>query len=373
MRAFYDELYFDDRNPKDLFAGDKLRQPFFADIVKRWASGNRLKDDEQNIVASILIFYPEYILNNGRSEEFIELIRDSLQELRLTNPLNPERGLFLYTLLFLLLLHRRKEESLVVIDYIEKFFITFCNKYSTINNDRRSISGNDVYRNSLYSIYTIFSVTLEKAYTEIIALIMDRGELLSLKPGFNISQLPLVPDKKLSAFAGNDLRGEALEFYYKQEYDKASAIYFKMLINKFEQPGTLVHLARLEMMQGNVIQAEIYIVNAWRMRREAPFYVQSRILYFVVLFKMLRSEQFEEWLGCMKEVLSRQDSKMQWDMDRLLSKFEKDLSPGHNFFLKALLKTNSGAEDDALLNQYEPWAKATPIDSESWPDFDVKF
>ena len=372
MGAFYEELYFDDRDPKDLFLGDSPRQPFFADIVKRWVCGNRLNDDEKKIVASILIFYPEHIVNNGRTEEFIQIIRVSLQQPRLVNPLNPEKGLYLYTWLFLSLLHRRKEESLEVIDHIEKFFFTFCKNFSTAYKDRRSVSGNDVFRNPLDSIYTIFSETLEKAYTDIIALIMDRAELLLLKPDFNISQLPLVPDKKLSAFAGNDLRGEALEFYHKQDYDKAAVLYRKMLVNKFEQPGTLVHLARLELMKGNATQAEIYIVNAWRMRREAPFYVQSRILYFVVLLKMLGSEPFEEWLGCMKEVLSRQDSKMQWDMERLLSKFEKDLHPGHIFFLRALLKTNSGEDEEGLLNQYEPWAKATLIDSESWPDFDIK-
>jgi len=47
MGAFYDELYFDDRDTKDLFSGDSPRQPFFADVVKRWVCGNRLKDDEK--------------------------------------------------------------------------------------------------------------------------------------------------------------------------------------------------------------------------------------------------------------------------------------------------------------------------------------
>jgi hypothetical protein len=200
---------------------------------------------------------------------------------------------------------------------------------------------------------------------------MDRYELLRLKPGFNISQLPLVPDRKLSDFTGNDLRGEALEFYHKQEYDKAAVLYRKMMVNKFEQPGTLVHLARLEMMKCNTFQAEIYIVNAWRMRREAPFYVQSRILYFIVLFKMLRSESFEPWLGCMKEVLSQPDSKMQWDMDRMLSEQKKNLSPDNFLYLQALLKANSGADDEELQNRFEMWREAVPVNPESWPDFDI--
>jgi len=146
-----------------------------------------------------------------------------------------------------------------------------------------------------------------------------------------------------------------------------------MLVNKFEQPGTLIHLARLEMMQGNTFQAETYIVNAWRMRSDAPFYVQSRILYFIVLFKMLRTEQFDPWLGCMKEVLSQPDSKMQWDMDRLLTAQKKNLSPGHFLFLQALLKANSGTDDEELLNRFEMWYEAVPVNPELWPDYDINF
>jgi hypothetical protein len=371
MGMFYDELVFDDREKEDLFAGTRYKNPFYADILKRWEYGFRLTVDEERTVTGILIFHPELMLNCCRKEEIIELIRSSLQQPDMQDPLNPEKGLFLYTLLFLLLIHGKKEESIEVTDNIEKFLIYFCKNYNTNFNGRKTVSGSDTSGNCLDSIYSILPADLEKAYTEIISLIMERNELLSLKPGFNVSQLPVIPDKKLSPFAGNDLRGEALEFYYKQEYDKASVIYHKMLVNKFEQPGTLVHLARLEIMQGNVAQAEIYIVNAWRMRHEAPFYVQSRILFFVVLFKMLRSEQFEEWLGCMKEVLNQPDSKMQWDMDRLLSKVEQDLNPWYILFLRALLKTNSGTDDEALLNQYEPWAKATPVNFESWPDFEI--
>jgi hypothetical protein len=260
-----------------------------------------------------------------------------------------------------------------VINQIEKFFKTFCKNNSTTSIDRSSVSGNDVFRNSLDSIYTIFSTSLEKAYTEIIARIMDRYELLRLKPGFNISQLPLVPDRKLSAFAGNDLRDKALEFYHKQAYDRAAVLYRKMLVNKFEQPGTLVHLARLEMMQGNIVQAETCIVNAWRMRKEAPLYVQSRILYFIVLFKILRSESFDPWLGCMKEVLSQPDSKMQWDMDRMLSEQKKNLSPDNFLFLQVLLKANSGSDDEGSLNRFEMWCKAVPVNPVLCPDFDINF
>jgi len=220
MGSFYDELVFDDREQKNLFEQDHPRKPLYADIAKRWASGENLTKNEQRIVTEILIFYPDYILKNERSEEFIELLKNSLKEPCLANQLNPEKGIFLYTMLFMLLLHGRNEKSLEVINQIEKFFNTFCKNNSATCVDRRSASGTDVFRNSLDSIYSIFSTTLEKAYTEIIARIMDRYELLRLKPGFNISQLPLVPDRKLSALQVMTSEAKHLSFIISKNMGK---------------------------------------------------------------------------------------------------------------------------------------------------------
>ena len=101
MGSFYDELVFDDRDSKDLFEHENPRQPFYADIAKRWLSGDNLTKNEQTTVTEILIFYPDYILKNGRTEEFIELLKNSLREPCLSNQTNPEKGLFLYLLLYI--------------------------------------------------------------------------------------------------------------------------------------------------------------------------------------------------------------------------------------------------------------------------------
>jgi hypothetical protein len=88
---------------------------------------------------------------------------------------------------------------------------------------------------------------------------------------------------------------------------------------------------------------------------------------------MLRSEAFDLWLGCLKEVLNQPDSKMQWDMDRMLSEQKKNLCPDHFLFLQVLLKANSGADDEGFLNRFEMWCKAVQVNPESWPDFDINF
>jgi hypothetical protein len=202
---------------------------------------------------------------------------------------------------------------------------------------------------------------------------MDRRELLWVRPGFSISQLPLIPAKKLPVYEGNELRARALDYYQKKEYDKASDMYRKMLINKFEMPGTLTHLIRLEMTRCNLAQAEIFVINAWRIRHEAPAYVLARILFFVVLLKVLRADPIENLLGCIKGVLNRVDSRMEWDMERLISMYEKDINPQKSFLLRALLRVINNIGDEGPLNEIESWQKSVPIDFEEWPDFDIVF
>jgi tetratricopeptide (TPR) repeat protein len=356
MGLFYDDLVFDDRVQENLFSGYRHKYPSYADILKRWEFGCNLTAGEKKKVCNILIFYPDYILNSGRTEEIIELIRNSLQLTDIYGRLNPEKGLLLYTLLLLLLIHRKIEESFEVVERIKNFIIDFCQTSGTS-----------------YSVYSVLPAYLEKAYVEIIIRIMDRRELLWVKPGFSISQLPLFPAKKLPVYEGNDLRGRALDYYQKKEYDKASDLYRKMLINKFEMPGTLTHLIRLEMTRCNLAQAEIFVINAWRIRHEAPAYVLARILFFVVLLKVLRADPIENWLGCIKEVLNRVDSRMEWDMERLISIYEKDINPQKSFLLRALLRGINNLGDEGPLNEIEAWQKSVPIDFEKWPDFDIVF
>jgi tetratricopeptide (TPR) repeat protein len=371
MELFNYDLLFDNRNRDDLFSGGQCRQPYYADIIKRWTMGNKISENEQEIIASILIYYPEYVLKNVHPEEFIELLKISLNQPDLLIRSNPENGLLLYNLFFLLLKLGNKAESIKVLDILEKFITTFFQSNDMVKNTKQSVSDTDLLRKS-NSGNSSSPTCLENAYIEIITRIMNESELLTLKSGFNISQLP-VPFDKLSGGEGHNLRSQALIHLSNKELDKASDIYQKMLVKKFELPGTLTHLVRLEMSRGNIPQAEIYIVNAWRLRHEAPLYVLTRILYFVIFLNMLRSEKFEKLLGFLKYVLNEPDYKMQWDMDRVLLQYEKDFMPQHLSLLKALLEVLSGKDEVENLNIFEGWQKTVPVPFEACSDFDVIF
>ena len=60
---------------------------------------------------------------------------------------------------------------------------------------------------------------------------------------------------------------------------------------------------------------------------------------------MVRTEPFDIWLSCLKQVCNQPESKMQWDMDRVLKQCEKDFMPQHISLLKILLDVLSGTDD----------------------------
>jgi hypothetical protein len=369
MALLNEDLVFDDRIQDDLPGGTLSRKPFYADVLKRWMSDNKLTKREQRIVTNIVVFYPDYLPDNCKSEEFIELIREALQEPDLQDPSNPEKGLFLYTLFYLMLLQRKWTELASLIETLEEYFVSFYNNIGVCQVPGKSNCVSSFF-NKQYTDISVYPAPYEKSYIEIVSRIMSLGEVTNLKPGFDISLLPVPSGIKLGNCNGHSLRGQALELYHCEEYDKASAVYRKMLAFKFEMPGTLAHLARLEMTRGNLDQAEIYIVNGWKLRHEAPSYVLVRILYLIVFMNMLRSYMFGQWLGCLKEVMSRPDSKLQWDMDRLLDRYKKDVITDYFSLLKVLLKVLSGEDDGGELNKNEMWKEVTPIVFEAWPDYD---
>lgn len=370
MELLYDDLLFDNRNRDDLFGGFQSRQPLYADIIKRWMMGIKVSESELSIVTSILIFYPEYVLKNDQAEEFIELIQYSLRQPVLNKQSDQERGLLLYNLFFLLLRLEKREESLRALDMLEKFLPTFSNCYNPGNNTHKSISDTNYVKRSDVSGCHSSNSYQKNAYIEIITRIMNESGILSLKPGFNISHLP-VPQYNFSREEGYNLRSQAFIHYTNKELDKASEIYQRLLVHKFELPGTLAHLVRLEISRINKTKAEIFVVNAWRLRTEAPMYVMARILFLIIFIKMLRSEQFKEWLGCLKYVLNQPGSRIYWEMSSILTQYEKELIPVDLNFLRSLLEVISGIAAEVKLDKFEIWKDATTNAFEEWPDYNI--
>jgi hypothetical protein len=373
MTKIFDELQFDDRCPDDLFIRDKSDEPIYADILKRWASGYRLSESEKIIAVRIMILYPRYIEYKNKAEDVIGLLRGCLLKTEMLNPLNPERGLVLYVLFFLFLKQGKNEEASDLLDLMKEYFYIYDVEIGSALTPQKSSIMDEYSKELRNHAFSIFPPEVEDAYTEILTLIMDSPEILSLKSGFNISQLPVPLSAKLPASQGKIYRSQALEYFYIEAYDKASVVYRELLINKFELPGTLAHLARLELISGNIVQAEIFITNAWRLRHEAPPYVLCRLLYIILFLKIAKLSPFDMWLGRLKHVLKQPDCIMQWDMDRVLEQYKKDTQPQHVGLLKTLLDVLSGLSEESNLNKFVVWQKAAPIPYNVWTDFDIVY
>ena len=103
MKTLDPDLFFDTRNMDDLFVSNFHYQPFHADVLKRWETGTICTDNERNIAMSLKVFNSKYISYNGQLTAVMTFIREKLQEPHLQNPLNPEKGLYMYTLFYLLI------------------------------------------------------------------------------------------------------------------------------------------------------------------------------------------------------------------------------------------------------------------------------
>jgi len=375
MENYYPgELVFDDRNQNELFGDTQPLTPFYADVLNRWAIGNSISMEEQRIIVNILILNPDYILQNGKSKEFIEMIRYSFKHLDLQNPNNPEKGLFLYTLFFFLLKTNAGKDALQVLCELEDVF-THYNYLGIQVLDTMNVANTPIYLRERFFSAKHFDnfknpYPIQTAYFEIISCVMDTNELLSIEPDFNFTRLPL-PNKYILDDDCRSLRSEALDLYKNKKYKAAIANYRRLRIEGFELSGTLTHMARIELRIGNIDQAQTHLAMAWRHRENAAPYVLARMLFMNVFLNMLQSKPFEIWLACLKFIIKDPGIILEWEMGQLISKNEKNLKKEQVNLLKSiftLITTNS--KSDFLISS-DPWNNLIPIPMEKWPKYDV--
>ena len=279
MDAFCnDELVFDIRNQSDLFVRDQFSRPYYADVIKRWTMGDCKSPEEESIAINILILNPDYMLKNGMSTEFGEKLKQLLSLPDLQNQDNVEKGLLLYVLFYLTLKSRSGDQLIRILQELKDVFAHYRNSNIRILNAQNipKYSTDLIYLSSHQENFSRLD-PIPKAYFEIISLVMDSKELLSLSPDFNLRNLPL-PSRVLWTEKCEGLRGEALHLYKRKKYKEAKIIYKRLLIEGFELPGTLVHVVRIELITGNIEQAKTHIEMAWRLHNEAPAYVLARLL-----------------------------------------------------------------------------------------------
>jgi hypothetical protein len=142
-----------------------------------------------------------------------------------------------------------------------------------------------------------------------------------------------------------------------------------MFIQWHQLHSTLVYLVRLEMERGNIDQAKFHLTIAWKLRSSAPNFVVNRIIFFIILLKMLKQEPFDIWLSVLKQNINKDKDLMNLEMDFVLKKYYKRLEPKNIRILKfliALLSTGNFPNQPELIQQ---WNNTEPISEEYWPEY----
>ena len=116
----------------------------------------------------------------------------------------------------------------------------------------------------------------------------------------------------------NTLRARALELLENKQYAEAEKIYHEIIELNFELPGTLCHLARVQLLMGQEEEAEKSVRKAWKIRHKALRYVVPRIIFLRILLLMIKRKDPSIWIGRMKHELQNPDSFLEWHIDPLL-------------------------------------------------------
>jgi hypothetical protein len=361
MKNFVDNLVFDNRTTQDLFCENNLNKPFYADIVKRWALGENIPDDKRKLIVQILIFHPEYVFHYNKTQEFIDLIKESLLLPEFRFYKNPEKGLYLYTLLYFLLKSNKYKEAFNLFSVLKRLSV----KYYKTKTEVIKISKVKVE----YDVYDFFSNRkaidfneidkLTMAYVEIIGKIISAPELFHIKPDFNLNDLPF-PLLYIDEGDCSGLRTNALYLVEDKNYEKAKIIYLILLIARFEISGTLVHLARLAILQDNYEESATYTELAERHPEDAADYIKLRILWFRLCFAMLRNNDEDEIIIILTELKKRfaeHYQLMEWSMQSVLECIKTKISNANYELLVNLIEAMSSEKVKAKLEAMKLWKK----------------
>jgi len=361
MEQFYDQLVFDNRKTEDLFYANNLLKPLYADIVKRWALGEYIPENRIKVVVEILIYHPDYVLQYNKSFEFINLIKQSLLQPEFRFYKNPEKGLYLYTLLFFLLKNNKYEEALNLLPVLKRLSI----KYYKTKTEVIKISKFKVE----YDVYDFFSNRktidfneidkLTMAYIEILGKIISTPELFHIKPDFNLNDLAF-PLLYLDEGGCSGLRTNALSLVENKNYEQAKTIYLLLLIARFELSGILAHLARLAILQDNFDESATYIELAERHPEDAADYVKLRILWFKLCFTMLHNNDEDEIIIILTELKKRfaeHYQLMEWNMQAVLECIKTKISNENYELLVTLIEAMRSEKAKEKLEAMKLWKK----------------
>jgi len=126
------------------------------------------------------------------------------------------------------------------------------------------------------------------------------------------------------------VRSLALDLYTVGSHKAAERLYRGLLALRFQQPGTLIHLTRVLLMQDRLPEARKAVSEAWKRMRnregrlETPPYVPSRIIFFRMFFAMLARANYSRLVAVLKQELLGNSSRESWTIGSLPAIVETD-------------------------------------------------
>ncbi|MFH1197786.1 MAG: hypothetical protein V1720_18945 [bacterium] len=364
-----DDLLFDSRRPDNVLQNSKERQSDYADIAKRWMEGIETSKQDEKLIAKILLGSPELFLTKSIDNDKICVLIKKLQSSSNLSLLEfPYKVLCLYMVFVFSIKEGNIMETRIIMKQIARLinnsFPGKEQKPSRLNKRLNNIFFNEQDDKQFKDIEPY----IKTAITKVIIMIMDSPGLLLIGKGFNIGKFPLPPMGLMDLNPAANINN-ALEYYRQQQYDIAQNMYRHLMIQGIDRASTFVHMARVEISHDNIAQADYYIAMAWRIRNEGPDYVKCRIIYFIILIKMLGSEPFDIWLSVMLQSTKKYDIVMDWQMDYVLQKYKKVLGKRKFTYMQALLHFLSSGKMPYRKKPLKLWENVRPLPEISWPRY----
>ena len=144
-----------------------------------------------------------------------------------------------------------------------------------------------------------------------------------------------------------EIRGLALELALAGDLEAAAELYQGLLARQFEAQGTLVHLARVRLLQQRVPEARRLIAAACRrQRRLGPDrvnpYVPVRILFLRIFLAMLKGRHPGKMIDTLRQATRDHSSRMDWTIEPVLDLYRDRLSGDEWKQLRGLAMAISG-------------------------------
>lgn len=144
--------------------------------------------------------------------------------------------------------------------------------------------------------------------------------------------------------SNGDLRKIALTYIVEKDYGKARQIYEHLINNGFELASTYCHLARVCYILKDFKSMCEYADQASKVQDQADAYVIPRILFFLLVGKMLLKQPWEDIVRQINTTLQKPNVNMEWTMLPALEMHRDDFS-SENFALLAALIEALNAQD----------------------------